>query len=118
MATPTPGRRVRGSTTGRPIMALLDLLGRRGTLRIAWELRDGPLPFRELQRRAEISSPNLLSSRLREGLETRLMEQDEDGRYRLTREGRELGEILLPLDRWAKKWARRSGGRRQAGRAR
>ena len=32
---------VRGSRTGRPIMALLDLLGRRWTLRIIWELRDG-----------------------------------------------------------------------------
>ena len=27
--TPLPGRPVRGSDTGRPIMALLDLLGRR-----------------------------------------------------------------------------------------
>ena len=31
---------VRGSRTGRPIMALLDLLGRRWTLRIIWELRE------------------------------------------------------------------------------
>ena len=34
MTSPKPGRRVRGSSTGRPIMALLDLLGRRMTLRI------------------------------------------------------------------------------------
>ena len=40
MTTPKPGRRVRGSATGRPIMALLDLLGRRMTLRILWELRE------------------------------------------------------------------------------
>ena len=33
---------VRGSKTGRPIMALLDLLGRRWVLRIVWELRDEP----------------------------------------------------------------------------
>jgi DNA-binding HxlR family transcriptional regulator len=33
-------RRVRGSRTGRPVMALLDLLGRRWTLRIVWELRE------------------------------------------------------------------------------
>ena len=51
MATPRPGRRVRGSETGRPIMALLDLLGRRWALRVGWELRNGPLGFRELQRR-------------------------------------------------------------------
>jgi len=41
-------KRVRGSTTGRPIMVLLDLLGRRWTLRIVWELRDAPRRFREL----------------------------------------------------------------------
>jgi len=37
---PRPGRPVRGSRTGRPIMALLDLLGRRWVLRILWELRE------------------------------------------------------------------------------
>ena len=42
-------KRVRGSTTGRPIMALLDLLGRRWTLRIVWELREEPKRFRELR---------------------------------------------------------------------
>ena len=42
-------KRVRGSTTGRPIMVLLDLLGRRWTLRIVWELREEPRRFRELQ---------------------------------------------------------------------
>ena len=38
---PVPGRKVRGSQTGRPLMAAFDLLGRRGVLRILWELRDG-----------------------------------------------------------------------------
>ena len=36
MTTSLPRRRVPGSTTGRPIMALLDLLGRRMALRILW----------------------------------------------------------------------------------
>ncbi|MEH2514939.1 DNA-binding HxlR family transcriptional regulator [Bradyrhizobium sp. AZCC 1610] len=36
-------RAERGSRTGRPVMALLDLLSRRWTLQIVWELRDGPL---------------------------------------------------------------------------
>ena len=49
MTTPLPGRRVRGSAAGRPIMALLDLLGRRMSLRILWELRDDRLTFRALQ---------------------------------------------------------------------
>ena len=41
-------KRVRGSRTGRPIMMLLDLLGRRWVLRIVWELRDEPRRFRDL----------------------------------------------------------------------
>ena len=35
--------------SGRPIMVALDALGRRGALRLLWELRDGPLTFRALQ---------------------------------------------------------------------
>ncbi len=46
------GRPVRGSQSGRPIMALLDILGQRWTLRILWELRDGAVGFRDLAARA------------------------------------------------------------------
>jgi DNA-binding HxlR family transcriptional regulator len=48
---PRPGRPVRGSTTGGPVMAALDLFGRRWTLRVLWELRDGAVGFRLLQQR-------------------------------------------------------------------
>jgi len=47
--TLVPGKPARGSKSGRPIMVLLDLLGRRWTLRIVWELRDQPRRFRDLQ---------------------------------------------------------------------
>jgi len=43
--SPLPGRAVRGSRSGRPVMALLDLLdllGRRWTLRLLWELHGEP----------------------------------------------------------------------------
>ena len=63
---PSPGRPVRGSRTGRPIMALLDLLGRRWTLRVLWELREEGLGFRELQARCDAMSASVLSQRLRE----------------------------------------------------
>src|SRR6266480_959095 len=67
MGIPRPGRRVRGSRTGRPVMALLDLLGRRMTLRVLWELsRSGePLTFRALQGAAD-TNPALLNTRLKE----------------------------------------------------
>ena len=38
MKHPTLAKPVRGSRTGRPVMVLLDLLGRRMALRILWEL--------------------------------------------------------------------------------
>ena len=87
-------------------MALLDALGRRWMLRVGWELRKGPLPFRELQRRCEMASPNVLTTRLREGVELGLVETREDGAYGLTRRGKSLLDLLSPLDDWAKRWAR------------
>jgi DNA-binding HxlR family transcriptional regulator len=67
MKFPKPGQSVRGSQTGRPIMALLDLLGRRMSLRVLWELAQAgqPLTFRELQAVAE-TNPSLLNTRLKE----------------------------------------------------
>ena len=57
---------VRGSRTGRPIMALLDLLGRRWTLRIIWELRSTRATFRALREACGNPSPTVLNERLRE----------------------------------------------------
>ncbi|HSI52436.1 MAG TPA: helix-turn-helix domain-containing protein [Ramlibacter sp.] len=104
-ATPLPGQPVRGSRTGRPVMALLDLLGRRGTLRLLWELRDGhPQGFRLLRSSADAISPSVLNARLKELREARLVELAEGG-YSLTPEGLELTRHLKPLNRWAEGWA-------------
>jgi len=86
-------------------MVLLDLLGRRWTLRIVWELRDGPHTFRALQQRCEEVSPTLLNGRLRELRGYGLVGHDDDG-YALTSAGGELARQLLGLDAWAGKWAR------------
>ena len=106
MSSPRPGQRARGSSTGRPIMALLDLLGRRAALRILWELRADALNFRALVEAAE-TNPSVLNTRLRELREAGVVETADEG-YRLSREGRALLEELTPLDRWAKRWARRA----------
>jgi DNA-binding HxlR family transcriptional regulator len=99
-----PSRPVRGSATGRPVMALLDLLGRRWTLRVLWELRDGPVKFRELAQRADAMSQSVLSRRLNE-LETAcFVTSDEDG-WRLTDNGAELLRVFSPLSRFATRWA-------------
>src|ERR1700752_2752176 len=104
MPIPKPRQRVRGSTTGRPIMALLDLLGRRMALRILWELRDQRLTFRALQEAAE-TNPSVLNVRLKELREAHLVAHEDDG-YGLTAQGKELLETFLPLHAWAEKWAR------------
>ncbi len=101
--TPVPGKPVRGSTTGKPVMALLDLLGRRTCLRILWELRDGPLKFRPLQSAAG-TSPGVLNTRLSELKAASLVEHADQG-YRLTTEGRLLIAELMPLMGWAERWA-------------
>ena len=98
-------KRVRGSRTGRPIMVLLDLLGRRWTLRIVWELRENSLRFRELQDLIG-ASPTIVNTRLAELREARLVELDEATGYRLTGLGRELLQLFLPLHLWSEKWAR------------
>jgi DNA-binding HxlR family transcriptional regulator len=107
MKTPLPGKPVRGSRTGRPIMALLDLLGRRWILRVLWELRGESLGFRALQARCEGMSPSVLSQRLRDLQKANIVEQDSQGGYRLTAGGRKLLAALMPLHGWAEDWAAR-----------
>lgn len=103
MTTPLPGHPVRGSATGRPVMALLDLLGRRWTLRILWELRDAALTFRALQQRCDGVSSSVLATRLRELAEADLADHSGDG-YALTEQGRSLFGTLVQLDAWAARW--------------
>lgn len=98
-------KRVRGSRTGRPIMRLLDLLGRRWVLRIVWELRQEPRRFRELQDLIG-ASPTIVNTRLAELRAAGLVELDEEAGYRLTALGKELLLLFLPLHAWSEKWAK------------
>jgi DNA-binding HxlR family transcriptional regulator len=100
--------RVRGSRTSRPIMVLLDLLGRRWALRIIWDLREEPRRFRELQK-AIAASPTIVNTRLAELREAGLVTLDEASGYRLTPLGRELLRLFLPLHVWSEKWAKAVG---------
>ena len=107
MPTPGPGRPVRGSRTGRPIMAALDLLGRRWTLRVLWELRDGARVFRELRARCDEVSPTVLNQRLAELREAGIVAHETGAGYALTADGEKLLAALAPLHEWAVRWARR-----------
>ncbi|MGE0732434.1 MAG: winged helix-turn-helix transcriptional regulator [Acidimicrobiia bacterium] len=109
---PRPGAPVRGSRTGRSIMAALDLLGRRWSLRILWELRAGPVGARDLVGRCGGISTSVLYERLRELTDVGLVSQDEANAYVLTEIGRDLAVALAPLDAWAERWARALGNDR------
>ncbi|MFF3912392.1 winged helix-turn-helix transcriptional regulator [Streptomyces sp. NPDC001852] len=105
MTAPRPGRPVRGSATGRPLMAALDLFGRRWALRILWELHEGPIGFRTLQQRCDDMSSSVLRQRLRELTEAGLVTQQDGTEYSLTPLGTEAHSALRPLVRWSSRWA-------------
>ena len=104
MSIPIPGAQVRGSKTGKPIMALLDLLGRTWALGIVWQLNQGSATFRELQQRCEKISPSLLNTRLKELKVLKLVESTASG-YQLTENGQGLFSIVSPLGEWSLLWA-------------
>jgi len=102
---PLPGTPVRGSSSGRPVMAVLDLLGRRWMLRVLWELHQRPAGFRDLQRLCGDMSSSVLSTRLRELRVAGLVHTGEDGVNSLSRQGARLVAALQPLIEWSEEWA-------------
>jgi DNA-binding HxlR family transcriptional regulator len=86
-------------------MALLDLLGRRWTLRVLWELRTDPLTSRALRAACGGASPTVISDRTKELREAGLIELDGPHGYALTPLGRELFNRFVPLVEWAERWA-------------
>jgi DNA-binding HxlR family transcriptional regulator len=90
-----------------PVNELLALLGKRWMLRVLWELRDAPLPFRRLREACDEVSTSVLSQRLRELRDEGLVAVDADGAYALTPDGHELGEQLIALSAWARRRADR-----------
>src|SRR5271169_2238208 len=96
MNSPRIGSSARGSRSGRPIMVALDALGRRGALRLLWELRGGPLTFRALQTACE-TNPGSLNTRLKELRQLHIVDHGDAG-YSLM-------AALEPLQTWAHRWA-------------
>jgi DNA-binding HxlR family transcriptional regulator len=97
-------------------MAALDLLGRRWSLRILWELKAGPLGARALRVECDEMSPSVLYQRLAELTDAGLVTQAADQSYDLTELGESLGAALEPLDSWARRWSKRHQPRSTANR--
>lgn len=95
-----------GSTgkSTRPIMILLDLLGRRWVLRILWELRDGPLTSRALRTACDDISPSVLQKRIDDLRQADLVSLRDGEGYALTERGRDLLATFGPLTKWAEDW--------------
>lgn len=110
MSIPIPGTPVRGSTTGVPIMALFDLLGRTWAMGVVWQLQDGPSTFRDLQQKCESISPSILNRRIQELKKAGVVVRTPDG-YQLTSRGIELVALLRPFGTWSRTWAREVFGK-------
>jgi DNA-binding HxlR family transcriptional regulator len=91
------------------MLALLDILGRRWVLRILWELRTQPATFQGLHRRCDFMSTSVLTQRLAELRDARLIDKDGDGAYALTEHGDRLLSRLDGIDEWTQEWARAIG---------
>lgn len=101
---PLPGQPVRGSQSGKPLMALFDLLGRRWAMGVLWQLCvGGACTFRELQARCETISPAVLNARLNELRQAQLIERGESG-YQTTALGAQVITALHPLKDLAELW--------------
>jgi DNA-binding HxlR family transcriptional regulator len=95
----------RGSTTAQQLAQLFELLGRRWTLRILWEMRGRTLSFNDLRRAVGGMSQSVLVTRLTELFGAGLV-ADVPGGYRLTSDGQSLVRELAPLEEWATDWDR------------
>lgn len=104
---PAIDRPRRSTRTGRPIMVLLDLLGKRMAMRVIWEIHRAkrPLTFREIQDAAE-TNPGVLNARIKELREAQIIERTTGG-YQLTSQGLSLVAVFLPITEWAEQWGAR-----------
>jgi len=88
-------------------MALLDLIGRRWTLRVLWELRAEPAGFEELRGRCDEMSTSVLATRLKELEDADLVKLHSATGWHATKEGLSLLRLLAPLSEWSQRWSDR-----------
>jgi DNA-binding HxlR family transcriptional regulator len=94
-------------------MALFDLLGRRWSMGVIWQLSKGTNTFRGLQSLCQSPSgqvaPSILNTRIKDLTEARLVERTLEG-YQLTPLGRSLFSLIEPLNKWSHNWEKEIGG--------
>lgn len=87
-----------------PISRSAELLGDRWTIHLIRDLLTGTSRFNEFVRGNPGLSRALLSRRLQQLIRAGVVEQDDDGNYRLTPSGRDLESVVFGLATWGARW--------------
>jgi DNA-binding HxlR family transcriptional regulator len=102
-------RRLRFPRSPCPIANLLDIVGDKWSLLVARDLLRGRATYNELLDSPERIPTNILADRLKRlekaGIVTRSPYQERPVRYayKLTKKGRDFGDLLSAVIRWAKR---------------
>src|SRR5262245_18614619 len=88
-----------------PLAKAAEILAERWTLLVIRELLMGSTRFSELRRGVPLMSPSLLSLRLRQLEDARILARDQE-HYRLTAAGEELRPIVEGIGVWGQRHAR------------
>jgi len=95
---------MKNTSSQRPIVRLIDILGTKWVLRILWELKETPCTFRELQRRCGDISPTIINTRIKDLCAAQLVYKSPESGYKLSEYGNELIELFYPLNDFANRW--------------
>lgn len=98
-------RTTRGYGQFCPVAKAAELLSERWTLLVVRELLAGSRRFGELRRGIPLVSATMLSQRLRELADARVIARGRDGDYQLTAAGRELAPVIDHIGQWGHRWA-------------
>lgn len=110
VGSPAQDQAVYGNGVCPYFHAAIELIGKRWTGAILCALTAGPLRFGELARAVPGLSDRLLSQRLRELEDERLVEREVEAgtpvrvTYSLTAKGTDLGPAIGELKQWATRW--------------
>lgn len=89
-----------------PVAKACEVFAERWTPLIVREMIVGSQRFSDIHRGVPLMSRSLLSKRLQELKRSGILVRTDEGLYRLTPAGEELGPIVLQLGQWGKQWMR------------
>jgi len=88
----------------------MEIIGKKWTILIVYNLLSGPKRFRELEKSLSQICPKMLSERLKELEKLKLIEKKISSiwplkiTYQLTQKGKGLSKIITAMEKWGKRW--------------